>query len=100
MSLSYRAFRQLGATQSLAVTSSNQTVTLNYTHGHRAIRLVNSGTDIVWVNFGAVAAVGTGLPIPAGQTELFTVPQGISTMGVIGVTGGLSNLYSTVGEGI
>jgi hypothetical protein len=96
----FRAFRPLGATQSTAVTTSNQTVTLNYTAGHRAIRLVNSGTDVVWINFGGVAAIGTGLPIPAGQTEIFTVPQGTNTYGVLGVTGGLSNLYSTVGEGI
>ena len=96
----FRAFRPLGATQTTAVTNVNQTVTLNYLHGHRAIRLVNSGTDLGWVNLGAVAAVGTGIPIPAGQTEIFTVERGISTYGVIGVTGGLSSLYSTVGEGI
>lgn len=96
----FRAFRPLGATQSTAVTNGNQTVTLNYTLGYRAIRFVNLGTDTVWFNFGAVAAVGTGIPIPAGQTEIFTVPHGITTYGVIGVTGGLSTLYSTIGEGI
>jgi hypothetical protein len=52
------------------------------------------------VNFGGVAAIGTGIPIPAGQTEIFTVPQGISTYGVITTAPSTNTLYSTIGEGI
>lgn len=96
----FRAFRPLGATQATAVTNVNQTVTLNYTAGHRAIRLVNVGSDTVWVNFSGAAAIGTGLPIPAGQTEIFTVPQGTNSYGVITTAASTNTLYSTVGEGI
>lgn len=96
----FRAFRPLAATQATAVTNVNQTVNLNLNNGYRAVRFVNSGTDIVWINFFGAAAIGTGVPLPGGQTEVFTVPKDISSYGVITTAAGTNTLYSTVGEGI
>lgn len=100
MTTQFRAFRALAATQSTTVTNTNQTVVINWNNGTRTIRLCNIGTETVWVNFGSTAAVGTGIPIPANQTELFIIDRDITTYGVIAATGGSNSLYSTVGEGL
>lgn len=103
MSTNQRAFRPLAATQNLAVTASAQTVTLNYPMGTTALRLCNIGTQTIFILFGEVsqtaATVTNAIPIPAGQTEIFTVSQGTITYSVIAPATG-STLYSTVGEGI
>ena len=103
MSTQLRAFRPLGATQNIAVTASAQTVTLVPTLGTFVIRFCNIGTQTVFVLPGEltqVAATTTNaIPIPAGQTEIFTMSQGTTTFSVIaGATG--STLYTTVGEGL
>lgn len=103
MSTQLRAFRPLAATQNTTVTASAQTVTLNNTLGTRAIRLCNVGTQTAFVLFGETsqtdATVSNAIPIPSGQTEIFTVSQGVTTYSVIAASTG-SVLYSTIGEGI
>lgn len=103
MSTQLRAFRPLAATQNTAVTASSQTVALNYSLGTFAVRFSNIGTQTVFIlpyEGTAVAATTTNaIPLPAGQTEIFTFSQGTTGYTVIaGSTG--STLYSTVGEGL
>jgi hypothetical protein len=94
-----RTFRPLAETQNIAVTDSDQTVTLNNTIGTRAIRFVNIGTQTVFINFTGAATVGASMPLPSGQTELFSVGTDITSYHVIAAATG-STLYSTVGEGL
>lgn len=101
---------KLGAsiTATLAVTNANQNITVpsaglgtaNARAGY-SVRLVNSGNDIVFVNFGAAASAASGnsMPLLPNSVETFWLNPGYATVGVIGVTGGLSTLYLTYGEG-
>lgn len=100
MSTQTRAFRPLAATQNTAVLATATTVTLNYTNGTFTIRLCNIGTQTVFVAFdGNAASLTTSIPIPAGQTEAFTVSTNTPSFSVIASATG-STLYSTVGEGL
>lgn len=103
MSTNQRAFRPLAATQNIAVTASAQTVTLNFSLGTFAIRFCNVGTQTVFVLPGestqTAATVTNAIPIPSGQTEIFTVSQGTLSFSVIAPATG-STLYTTCGEGI
>lgn len=103
MSVEHRTFRPLAATQNVEVTASSQTVTLNYTNGSRAIRMMNSGTQTVFIEFSKsaspTATTASSLPLPAGQTEVFSIGPGIITYAVIAGDVG-STIYSTVGEGL
>lgn len=100
MTTQFRAWKPLAATQNVAVTNANQTITLNYAHGTRCLRVVNTATETVFINFNAAATLAAGLPVPAGQTELFTIQNDILTLGVIAATGGTGTFYTTVGEGL
>lgn len=103
MSTQLRAFRPLAATQNIAVTAAAQTQTLNLSLGVFAIRFCNIGTVTVFVLAGETtqtdATVSNAIPIPAGQTEIFTFPKGTATFSVIASATG-STLYTTVGEGL
>lgn len=102
MGTQIRAFRPLSATQATNVTASSQGVAINNLNGTRAIRFCNLGTSNVWISFGQgsapTATTSTSMPLPAGQTEIFTVGPDITHYGFIG-SGTDSVLYSTVGEG-
>lgn len=103
MTMQLRAFRPLAATQNLAVTGTAQTVTLNNTQGTRAIRFCNIGTQTVFVLFGeatqTAATTANAIPIPAGQTEVFTLNNLVTTYSAIAAGTG-STIYSTIGEGM
>ncbi len=103
MSTQWRAFRPLAATQNIAVTASAQTQTLNFSLGTFAIRFCNVGTQTIFILMGeasqTAATVTNAIPIPAGQTEIFTVSQGTLSFSVIAAATG-STLYTTCGEGI
>lgn len=101
MSAEVRTFRPLAATQSLAVTAASQPISLNFLLGTRAVRLSNVGTQTVFIKFGTGAAATTtdDMPLQAGNTELFTIGNDITTITVIAAATG-STLYSTIGEGL
>lgn len=104
MSLQLRAFRPLAATQNTAVTASSQAVVLNLSQGVFTIRFCNIGTQTVFIlpsesSSPTAATVSNAIPIPAGQTEIFTMSKGIVGYTMIAATTG-STLYSTVGEGL
>lgn len=103
MSAQGRAFRPLAPTQNIAVTATAQTVTFNVSMGVFAVRFCNIGTQTVFLLVGettqTTATVNNAIPLPAGQTEIFTFSQGTLTFSVIAAATG-STLYTTVGEGI
>ena len=95
------SFFPQGATSSVAVTSASQSVTLVRTGTSAcAIRVHVIGTEDVFIQFGAAAVLATSMPVGAGHTELFSLPDDVTSIGVIGATGGLSTVYFTVGNGI
>lgn len=97
-----RAFKPVGATQNIAVTASAQALTLNNLIGTRTIRLFNSGTLNVFVDFttGANSATTTtSIPIAPGSVELFTIASDVSTVSVLS-SGTGNTLYTTIGEGL
>lgn len=104
MSTQRRAFRPLAATQNIAVTASSQTQTFNYSLGTFAVRYCNVGTQTVFVlpsesSIPTAATVTNAIPIPSGQTEIFTSATGTINFTVIAAATG-STLYTTVGEGL
>lgn len=103
MSTQWRAFRPLALTQNTASTAASQTVVFNINIGTFAVRFCNIGTQTVFVlpyeSTAVAATVNNGVPIPAGQTEIFTFSQGTSGYTFIAAAVG-STLYSTVGEGL
>jgi hypothetical protein len=98
-------FRPLAATQSAVLDGiAASTINLNYTHGTTAVRLCNIGTQTVFVrpreaDDVTVTTVLNGIPIPAGQTAIFTLSRGVTNLSLFASAAG-STLYSTVGEGL
>lgn len=105
MSTQHRAFRPLAATQSATPDGiSASTVTFNFTLGTRAVRLCNIGTQAAFIRFreagdSTAATAINGIPLPAGQTEIFTIGNDVLNMSVFSSAAG-SVIYSTVGEGL
>lgn len=106
MTAQLRAFRPLGnnRTVSIAVTNASQSLTIPDTpYGTRAVRIVNLGTDTIFIEFqetATAAAVATSMPMIANTVEVFTLPNDKLTIKVIGAAGGLSTMYVTYGEGL
>lgn len=91
-------------TVNVAVTSSNQSLALgaNKGQGFQAVRIVNSGTQNIFLNFSqaaGTAAVATDLVMLAGSVEIFGLHPDISFINVIAAASG-STMYVTVGEGV
>ncbi len=104
MTMQLRAFRPLADTQNVVVTGSPQTLTLNYQVGTNAMRVCNIGTQTVFfvindATSGKTASVTTSTPIPAGNTEVFTLGNGAVNLSIVAATTG-STLYVTQGEGL
>ena len=90
------------STTALAVTESNQTLTLSPNGGSmtRSMRIAVIGNQTVFVALGTVtSSVTTSMPILANSVEVFTLPAGLTTLSVIATATG-STIYVTVGEGI
>lgn len=106
MSMQLRAFRPLGNNQTvnIAVTASSQSLTIpGVPYGTRAVRIVNLGTDTIFIEFqdaATGAAVATSMPMVANTVEVFTLPNDKLTIKVIGAAGALSTMYVTYGEGL
>lgn len=93
----------MAATQNTTVGATATTVTLNAPLGTFQVRFCNIGTQAVFVLPGeatqTAATLTNAVPIPAGQTEIFTFSPGTTSFSVIAVATG-SVLYSTIGEGL
>lgn len=103
MSTQNRPFKPLAPTQSTAVTATAQRVNLNFSLGTFQIRFCNAGNQMVFILPGEISPVAAtfanAIPIPAGQTEVFSFSPGTTSYSVIAGDVG-SILYSTVGEGV
>lgn len=86
-------------TQTLAVTAASQAITLTVAGlGTRTIRVVNSGTQTVFMRYNAAATVAASLPILANTVEVFVLPNDVTTLNFIAAGAG-STVYVTPGEG-
>jgi hypothetical protein len=90
------------STVNLAVTNATGRVQLAGTRGaSKAIRVVNKGSADVFIEFGdstVVAAVATGMIVPANQTEVFDV--GLATHMAAITAASTATLYATSGVGL
>lgn len=83
--------------QLVAGTASSRVAVDQYS---TAVRVLNAGPSLAYIHFGdsAVTAANTRMPIPVGNTELFT--KGIATHVAAICDSGEAVLYFTSGEGI
>lgn len=91
------------STIALAVTASAQQLALPLKSSHSAtVRLVNVGSQVVFVLFGnlTVTTSGTalGMPLLPGSVEVFSLPPSVTQLSAIAAATG-STLYVTCGEG-
>jgi hypothetical protein len=95
-------FRPMGATVNLAVTTTSGAQALTTSLNSREeVRIVNAGTVIVFIAFGASGVTTTaaaGMPILPGTAETFEV--GADETHVAAITAsGTATLYATTGRG-
>ena len=78
------------------------TATINATDNLLTVRVYNSGTVVVFINFGGssvTATTTTSMPMPPGWSEPFRVhPSETYCAGI--TASGTSTVYFTVGEGM
>lgn len=91
------------STVSLAVTGSSQTLNTDTEGRLIHFRLVNAGTQTIFLEFGSnmtspTASTSTSLPMLANTVEVFTLPPKCIVAAIAATTG--STLYVTPGEGI
>ena len=85
-------------TVSIAVTATAQAIGLPVIAQEGAtVRMVNSGTQVVFVAFAGTATVEGSMPILANSVETFSLPTGSTLSVIAGATG--STLYATIGDG-
>lgn len=103
MTAQLRAWRPLANTQSQAVTTASASVLIAPAQlGTRALRLVNSGADTVFVSFttgAATASVTTSFPMLPNSAEVMTFAVDVTHVNVIGLAAS-NTLYITSGEGL
>ena len=90
-------------TVNLAVTGTSGSVDIGSMKGQgkQSVRVVNSGTQVVFLDFsnGAGAATLTAdMPMLANSSEVFLLPSDITHVNAIAAAVG-STLYITIGEG-
>ena len=96
-----RAFEPTGATQSVANDGTDNTITLTGIGDvNSSVHLVVVGTETVFVRLDGVAATtAAGIPLVGnGNTQVFSMPVGSTTVRAIGTAG--STLYVTPGRGV
>lgn len=90
------------ATATAATTTAATALVLPSPVGRRfQVRVVNVGATPVFINFGTagVAATTASMPVAAGATNIFSVPEGTTHVGTI-VGTGTAVIYFTAGEGL
>lgn len=88
-------------TTSVAVTAVNNSFTLTPSVGSDggSMRVVNIGTQTIYLAYGSVtASVATSMPILANTVETFSLPGAVNTLSVIAAATG-STIYVTTGIG-
>lgn len=88
-------------TQNLAVTAGAASITLN-NNGRalsRTVRVVNSGSNSVFVSFDTTATTTQGMIMLPNTVESFTLPQACATISFIATATG-NTVYVTTGDGM
>lgn len=91
-------------TASIAVSTSTNQVAISgasATTTPPTVRILNDASVTVFMKFGtssSVTAAVTDMPILAGTSETFTVPQGMTNMAAI-TAAGTGSVYITTGDG-
>jgi len=99
------AFLPQANTVNVAISNTSANVALGAVFGTTGnqVRVHNSSSSTVFVAFGGsntvTASVSTSLPLPPGDVEVFTTPQGTTYIAVIAAAAG-GTLYATLGEGV
>ncbi len=92
-------FSVSGNTVNLSATDSSSRVELT-AQGDKTVRVYNSGTETVFINFGdsaVTAATASGLPVPGGVVEAFAAGDVTHAAGITST--GSSTVYFTSGRG-
>lgn len=102
MMVSIRPFSQKGSTVNLAVTASTGNVAITRPGvGTQTVRILASGNDPVFLNFGTSSAVtatlAAGMPMLGNTIETFLLPNDITHIAAIS-TGTATTIYITTGE--
>lgn len=104
MSVENRAFRPGNTvTQNLAVTAGAASITLNSSNianASRAVRIVNAGTTSIAMAFDTTATTTQGMVMLGNTVESFTLPQGVSAISFISLSGAAGTVYVTQGDGV
>lgn len=110
---SFSPYDRATLTISVTTSSANTGLTRTPASGSYQVRVYNAGAALVFVRFAGVTVASNGtvtdgtavtattadIPIPAGNTETFTVDGGISRIATIAASG-TATLYVSAGEGI
>lgn len=96
-----RAFESLGNTVNLAVLATTANVAVSAPGmGNRTIRIVNVGTNVVFINIGTsgvTATTTTSIPLLPNSAEVFFLRrENTHVAAIAGATG--NTLYITTGE--
>lgn len=95
-------FTPIGSTSNIAVTATSQVLlvpSIGNTSG--TLRIINSGSQTIFLNFGSSAAVATvaaGMPMLPNTVETFASGQFTHIAVIAPATG--STLYITSGAGV
>lgn len=92
-------------TKSITVTASSQRVALTECQGTIDVRIYNSDTQTVFIEFGGsgvAAAAASGVPIAPGAIEVLQARVSAGTLyaAAIGTAANSKNIYFTPGSGI
>jgi hypothetical protein len=101
--MSAQAFSPVGATVTVAASTSSAATALPATYKDVVLYVVNPTNGVAFVNFAASSAVATtaGVPVPVGGSVKFTAKGPCGSVAVILATGATAgNVYVTPGEGI
>lgn len=95
-------FQPNGSTVNLSVTTSSASVALTGSGTGANVRVYNAGSDTIFLAFGTsgvTAATTTGIPIPSGAIEMYTLPPTFTHAAAITASGS-ATAYFTTGQGI
>lgn len=91
-----------GATTNVAVLTTVASITVSpVSIGNRTVRLLNSGTNVIFVSFGdttATATLANSMPLLPNSAETFYFHNDWTTIATISAATG-NTLYATMGEG-
>lgn len=97
-----RPFSQVEGTVNLVVTATPGTITPTRAHmGTQTVRILNAGTQIVFVSFGEAvvvpASTATSMPILPNSVETFLLRNEVGFLSFVAAGTG-STVYVTTGE--